>query len=91
MITLITYDISDNRTRTRLHEFLKEFGLNTQKSVFECDIDDLALRRIREYCRRSIDMRTDSVRIYRICSSCIRKVIISGQGMRVTQLEYMIV
>lgn len=91
MITLVTYDISDDHVRAQLHKFLKEFGLNTQKSVFECDIDDVALKRIRAYCRDTIDLESDSVRIYHICSSCIRKVIITGQGVRVTQLEYMVV
>lgn len=91
MITLVTYDITDPGRLNDLRRFLKEFGLRTQKSVFECDIDDAAIRRIRSYCRESLDLKTDSVRIYRICSRCINRVIISGQGLKVTQLEYMIV
>ncbi|MDX9761305.1 MAG: CRISPR-associated endonuclease Cas2 [Desulfomonilia bacterium] len=91
MITLITYDISNNATRSGLHRFLKEFGLNTQKSVFECDIDEPAIKRIRAYCAAQIDMTTDSVRIYRICSRCLRKVLLSGKGMKLTQLDYMVV
>jgi CRISPR-associated protein Cas2 len=79
MITLITYDI------------LKEFGLRTQKSVFECDIDEEAIRQIRSYCKNRLDLASDSVRIYRICSRCINRVIISGQGLKVTQLDYLIV
>ena len=91
MITLITYDITEPKRLNNLRRFLKEFGLRTQKSVFECDIDEEAIRRIRSYCRENLDLACDSVRIYRICSRCINKVIISGQGLKVTQLEYMIV
>jgi CRISPR-associated protein Cas2 len=91
VITLITYDISNDATRAALHRFLKEFGLNTQKSVFECDLDEPAIKRIRAYCAAQIDMKTDSVRIYRICSRCLRKVLISGKGMKLTQLDYMVV
>lgn len=91
MITLIAYDISDNTVRGRLHKFLKEFGLNTQKSVFECDIDDEAIKRIRAYCKASINFSTDSIRIYRICTRCINKVILSGKGIRVTKLDFMVV
>ena len=91
MITLVTYDITDPKRLTQLHKFLKEFGLNTQKSVFECPIDDIALKRIRAYCRDNLDLLTDSVRIYKICSRCMGKVIISGKGIKITQLDYMVI
>lgn len=91
MITLITYDITDPKRLNAIHRFLKEFGLRTQKSVFECDIDEEAIRRIRSYCKERLDLASDSVRIYRICSRCINRVIISGQGLKVTQLDYLIV
>jgi CRISPR-associated protein Cas2 len=90
MITLITYDITDPKRLNATRRFLKEFGLRTQKSVFECDIDEAAIRRIRTYCRDQLDLSRDSVRIYRICSRCINKVIISGKGLKLAQLEYMI-
>ena len=65
--------------------------MNTQKSVFECDIDDKALKKIRNYCRENLDLDEDSVRIYKICSGCINKVELSGLGMKLTQLDYMVV
>ncbi len=91
MIILLTYDISNNKIRTRIHKFLKEFGFNTQKSVFECDIDEIALKKIRRFCKNNLDHETDSVRIYKVCSGCIRKVIISGQGIKITQLDYTVI
>ncbi|MBA4395769.1 MAG: CRISPR-associated endonuclease Cas2 [Syntrophales bacterium] len=91
MITLVTYDITEPKRLNNMRKFLKEFGLRTQKSVFECDIDDIALKRIRAYCRDNLDMTRDSVRIYKICTRCINKVVISGTGLKVTQMDYMIV
>ena len=91
MNVLITYDISSNKKRGKLHRFLKEFGLNTQKSVFECELDEAGLSRIISYCKAVINPGTDSVRMYRICAGCLRKVQISGLGIKITQLEYMIV
>ncbi len=90
MIALVAYDISDHATRARLHGFLKEFGLNTQKSVFECEVDEEALTMIVKRARKEIDPRTDSVRIYRICESCSRKVQISGRGVKVLRLDFMV-
>jgi CRISPR-associated protein Cas2 len=91
MITLITYDITEPKRLNNLRGFLKEFGLRTQKSVFECDIDADALKRIRAYCRDNLDIASDSVRIYKICNRCIGKVVISGTGLKITQLDYTII
>ena len=90
MIALITYDITDPKRLRRMHKFLKEFGLNTQKSVFECDIDETAVKRIRQYCRQELDLTVDSVRIYQVCAGCLKNVEISGQGIKITQLDYMV-
>lgn len=91
MITFVTYDITEPKRLVKMHKFLKEFGINTQKSVFECDIDDIALKRIRKYCKGNLDLDEDSVRIYKICSSCINKVQLSGQGMKITQMDYVVI
>lgn len=91
MISLITYDITDPKRLRKMHSFLKEYGLNTQKSVFECDIDKNALRLIREFCRETLDLKTDQVRIYKICSHCVNKVSISGLGLKITQLDYAVI
>ncbi len=91
MITMVTYDITDPKRLKKMHKFLKEFGLNTQKSVFECDIDNIALKRIRRYCKENLDLSSDAVRIYKICSPCMEKVILSGLGIKISQLDYAIV
>ena len=91
MMVMLSYDITDNRTRSKFHRFLKEFGLNSQKSVFECLLDQEGITRIISFAKRIIDPKTDSVRIYRICSRCCNKVVLSGQGMKITQLDYRII
>lgn len=91
MITIVTYDITSPRRLSRLHRFLRELGINTQKSVFECELDNRELRLIRHYCRDNLDLNSDSVRIYRVCSRCMKKVRIQGQGIKIAQLEYQII
>ena len=91
MIILLTYDISDDRLRRSLHKQLKEYGLPTQKSVFECDVDGLGLRRIRHLCASTIDLETDSVRIYPVCASCSQRTKMSGLGIKVVRMDYMVV
>jgi len=91
MIVLVTYDITDPKRLKKTHKFLKEFGINTQKSVFECDIDILALKRIRRFCKETLDLSSDSVRIYKICSRCMKNISISGLGLKITQLDYAVI
>ncbi len=78
MSTIIIYDISDNKTRTKFHKLLKNMGINVQKSVFECDISEYELIEIKKFCKRHLDFETDSVRIYKICYQCISKASVQG-------------
>jgi len=91
MNTVVTYDISGNRTRRRFHAFLKEIGIRSQLSVFECRLDDHEIRQIRKYCLAHLDLETDSVRIYRVCSRCMGKAVIQGRGVKFSQLNWRIV
>lgn len=91
MITLITYDITSPERLRKMHRFLKDFGLNTQKSVFECSIDREGLKIIRAYAGEGLDLSSDAFRIYKICAHCMKKVMISGQGLKVTQMDYTII
>jgi len=91
MNTVITYDIVENRTRTRFRKFLKELGLPSQRSVFECRLDARELRRIREYCREYLDLENDSVRIYRVCNRCMARAVVQGQGIRFRNLDWAVV
>lgn len=90
MLAIIAYDISSNRSRARLHNFLKEYGLNTQKSIFECQVDLDALRGIVAVAKTLLNPETDSFRIYRICTQCQRRVVISGLGIQIKNLDFMI-
>jgi CRISPR-associated protein Cas2 len=88
MNTVVVYDIVCNRRRMRLHKFLKEMGIRSQKSVFECRLDSREVREIRHYCRGNLDLSVDAVRIYRVCSTCMNKACIQGRGITFTQLDW---
>lgn len=90
MNTVIVYDIASNRRRGRLSKFLKEMGIRAQKSVFECRLDGREIARIRAYCRRHLNLDQDTVRIYRVCSRCMAKAVIQGQGVHFSQLDWTI-
>ena len=91
MYVLLCYDIASNRNRARFHKYLKEFGLNTQKSVFECDLEDQALKQIIRTATQLLDQETDSFLIYGACRRCQKKVAVSGLGIKLIPLDFQII
>lgn len=80
MLTLVSYDIPDDRRRTKLAQTLKDFGRRVQYSVFECHLEADQVDVLRQKVHRVIDDSADSVRIYRICRDCAAKAEILGIG-----------
>jgi CRISPR-associated protein Cas2 len=80
MLIVVSYDVPNDRRRTRLAHMLKDFGQRVQYSVFECRLDAEALERLRQRIEKLTDPLEDSVRIYRLCLECGQKVEIQGLG-----------
>ncbi len=80
MLILITYDIEDDRTRTRLAHKLKDFGRRVQYSVFEADVTQTELERLFKKLDRVELAKHDSIRVYRICGECTTHIRIWGVG-----------
>jgi CRISPR-associated protein Cas2 len=80
VLIVVSYDVPNDRRRTRLAHALEDFGDRIQLSVFECLLEVDELDRLRDRVRREIDAAEDSVRIYRLCENCHAKVEIHGLG-----------
>jgi CRISPR-associated protein Cas2 len=79
MLIVVSYDVPDDRRRTRLAHTLKDFGERVQYSVFECRLDERALQALRLRITRLIDPAEDSLRIYRLCLECDRQLELWGR------------
>lgn len=91
MFTVIAFDISDDRTRTRVVNLLREYAVRVQKSVFEApDLSVPARRRLRAGIEDLIDPATDRVRYYPLCGACRERIEMSGQG-KVTEAKEFVV
>ena len=77
---LISYDISDHKIRSRVHNTLKDYGKRVQYSVFECHLQDGELRDLRKLLLEKIE-ETDSLRWYPLCSWCQETVFFQGLGL----------
>lgn len=75
MFVIITYDISDDRRRTRIFETLKSYGQHVQYSVFECDLSKQAYVQLRHRLDREIKAKEgDSIRFYFVCERCAEHI-----------------
>ncbi|MHC1595435.1 MAG: CRISPR-associated endonuclease Cas2 [Candidatus Syntropharchaeales archaeon] len=75
---LISYDISDDKKRTRVAGLLKDHGKRVQYSVFECHLDADRLNDLVVGLDRFAE-GDDSIRIYPICRSCLKRAVILGR------------
>jgi len=73
MFIVISYDIPDDRRRTKVMKALKDFGQHVQYSVFECDLkwDDYA--RLRQRLKKLVNPRQDNIRFYVLSQEDLKK------------------
>lgn len=75
MRTVIAFDVSDDRTRDRVVRVLLDVAVRVQKSVFEAaHLDDREYLRLRSALEGLVDAQTDSLRYYRLCAACARRI-----------------
>jgi len=75
MFVVISYDIQDDRRRSRIFKLLKNFGQWMQYSVFECDLDKANFLRLKDRLDHLIDVsKEDSVRFYFLCEGCKHQI-----------------
>lgn len=74
MHVVITYDIPNDRRRTKLHSLLKSYGQWMQYSVFECNLTQTEYTKLRNRLNKLINAHEDSIRFYFLCECCQQKV-----------------
>lgn len=73
MLFVVCYDIADERRLRKVARTMLSFGQRVQRSVFECELQERDLQKLKVAIEAIIDMRRDSVRLSRLCGSCRRK------------------
>lgn len=74
MLIVVTYDVctetSDGRRRLRrLAKVCESVGQRVQKSVFECQVDEMQMEQLERRLLAEIDEQEDNLRLYRITES----------------------
>lgn len=71
---VVTYDVTDDRRRGKVHQILTGFGTWVQYSVFECHLTKKELLLLRTRLRNHIDPKEDNLRMYSLCEACLGRV-----------------
>ena len=83
MFVIVSYDISEDKRRTKIHDILSSYGQWMQYSLFECDLTKTEYAKLRSRLNKIINSETDSIRFYFLCSCCQNKIErISGEAVR---------
>ncbi len=91
MFILISYDIRDDKKRTRFANRLKDFGKRVQLSVFEAEVGGGELDRLRKIIAAVELEEEDTIRMYRLCADCIGKIALWGAGEVTRDKDFFIV
>ncbi len=74
MFVIVSYDVSDDKRRSKIHNTLKSYGEWVQFSIFECDLSDTDYSRLRSRLAKLIKPDEDSIRFYFLCRACSIKI-----------------
>jgi CRISPR-associated protein Cas2 len=71
MLVIVTYDVSTvtpagQRRLRRVAKSCERYGQRVQKSVFECQVDDMQFEALERKLLDEIDPDTDNLRFYRL-------------------------
>lgn len=80
MFLVVSYDITDDKRRTRLAKVVEDYLTRVQYSVFEGEIDEKHLQEMLKRVRKVIAKEEDSVRVYRLCEACLTRTQVIGRG-----------
>ncbi len=74
MFMVVSYDISEDKRRTKIHSVLKSYGQWVQYSVFECDVTPTQYAKLRSRLAKLIKPDSDSIRFFFLCACCQGKI-----------------
>lgn len=74
ILYIISYDIPDDKRRSKIHKTLCGFGAWTQYSLFECFLTKKDLIRLQSKLDDILKPDEDSLRMYPLCKACQKRV-----------------
>lgn len=77
---VVSYDVADNRRRSRVAKLLEGYGARKLESVFECDLTPAQWAKLRAKLFKLLQEKEDRARAYFLCETCLARTEIVGGG-----------
>jgi CRISPR-associated protein Cas2 len=78
MLTVVAYDITDQRRLQRIAKICEDYGVRVQYSVFECRLEADKFDKFWNDLLATIDSATDRLVAYKVCVACARDIRSAG-------------
>ncbi len=88
---LFCYDIANPKRMHKISCFLEKKGIRIQKSFFFCDMKKTEMTKTRKKLESFMDIKKDSLLIYKICEKCSSQAILDGSGPYIDSKSYVII
>lgn len=80
MFWIVSYDIPNDKRRSKVAKILEGYGRRAQYSVFECEIDDEKREKLERALQREIDAEEDDIRFYPMNRADLKRVRLLGRA-----------
>ena len=72
---VVTYDIANDKRRTKLSDLLGKYGVRVNYSVFEIELNASKREKLLHEIelKKLINKKYDSLRFYHLCENCVPK------------------
>ncbi len=78
MTYIISYDIHEPKRLKSVSKYLEDFARRIQASVFQCELENGDMEKVKKILLSMIDQKEDSLLIFPICKKCIETRIALG-------------
>jgi len=78
---VVSYDIADDKRRLKVAKCLEDYLTRVQYSVFEGELPEKQCAKMLKELKSRMNPEEDSIRVYRLCESCVHNVSIMGTGV----------
>jgi CRISPR-associated protein Cas2 len=78
MLTIVAYDITDQRRLRQIAKICENYGVRVQYSVFECRLEADKFDKFWDDLLATMDSKTDRLVAYKVCVACARDIRSAG-------------
>lgn len=82
---VVAFDVSDDKRRRHVTQFLSGWGTRVQFSVFECRVKESRIEAFLAHLKEHLNPEVDRLGIYLLCHQCLSKRLSYGNPLGILE------